>query len=233
MTTKSLFKGIRAVKVMGFVALLFTIALLGFGVSHATVTVTDSVTVSGTNATFDINISGCTNITDIYLFYDTNVSDIDGEVANWTDLWNSTGDGNLTTWENTTVGLTSLDAGTYYYSFCFCDNGTWDNATIGSFVVAEATATTTGGTIFTSTQASEVALILTYGILFGVAMFFTLYMLARNRRTTKVSLRNGAWWGISIVVALIVVIFVYWLCNIYMATDYMSNFASWLANLLG
>lgn len=209
---------------IGIVAVILSIAMvMGIsGIAQGAVVVTDTVAVESGTATFNLSITGATNITEVWLFSGTEIDDITTEVANWTEI-------DDTEWENTTVALTDLDAGTYYYTLCFCDDGSWDNATIGTFEV-----TTLGSSLgFTADQANEVALIIVYAVIFGVTMFGMLFWMAKNKRSTMVSLKRGQWWAIAIAVALVVVVAVYWFCNVYSSTDWIQELAEYLGDLIG
>ena len=207
-------------------SILILMALL-IGNAGATATVTDSVTVSGSTATFNINITGGTNITDIYLYYSTNVSAITTEVANWTS---QTG----TTFSNTTTELTGLAADTYYYKICFKDNTTWDNTTTGSFVIASSGLALLG---LSESQASEVGIILTYGLIFGLWFIISLFLLAlykakqRRKKLPMVNMSKGLWLGIALLAAMILTFVTWYLLNVYLTTDYLSSLESWFSGL--
>lgn len=206
-------------------SVLLLMAML-MGNASAAVTVTDSVSVSGQTATFSINITGATNITDVYVYTGLTMDNITTEQLNWTS---QTG----TTFENTTGTATELtNSTTYYYKICYKDNATWDNTTIGSFAIGSGGLTLLA---LTDAQASEVAIILTYGLIFGLWFIIALFAFAMSKakrfRKTKpmVNLKNGTWLGVALLVALLLTFATWYLCNIYLTTDWLEGVQNWIA----
>ena len=220
-------KGKKKAKGFGvFLSALLLMAMLIGTNAGAAVTVTDSVSVSGQIATFSINITGATNITDVYVYTGLAMDNITTEQLNWTS---QTG----TTFENTTGTVADLtNSTTYYYKVCYQDNGTWDNTTIGSFAIGSGGITLIA---LTDVQASEVAVILTYGLIFGLWFIIALFALALSKakkfRKSKpmVNLKNGTWLGVALVAALVLTFVTWYLFNVYLTVDWLDGIQNWIA----
>ncbi len=212
----------------GSMVCLLTVILMALITSNAaaSLTVTDSVTVDGDTATFDINITGATNLSDVKLIYGTTATNYTW-VHNWTGL-------SGTTFNNDTQNATDLPDGTYYYEIYIQDNGTWDNTTEGTFIIGSSGLALLS---LSSSQATEVGIILTYGLIFGLWLLICLFLLAQTKakkfgkRKPMIDMSNGQWLGISLILAFVLTFATWYLFNVYLATDWLSTLEGWFSSI--